>query len=66
VNIEAERIGESTAIRIFGLGEPVQVHAAQQMRRLKTIIVDHHQGRIVPDSMGPFGAGLVLELRSQP
>ena len=66
VNVVVETGGSETVIRIFGLGEPTEVHAPQQMSRLKEIIVEQHDGQISPDSMGPFGTGIVLKLRREP
>ena len=62
VNVEAQSKGENVVVRILGLGEPAKVRAPQETIRLREIFVGQHRGRIVPDSMGPFGTGVVLEL----
>ena len=62
VNLQFSRRESHLVLRIVGLGEPVQVDAPKQTRRFRDLIVGLHRGRVVPDSMGPFGTGYVLEL----
>ena len=66
VNVEMSRTADHVGIRILGLGEPVAVVAHEEMRRCREILVGQHGGHIAPDPIGPFGAGLVIELPCGP
>ncbi|MCA8958071.1 MAG: hypothetical protein KDC87_18490 [Planctomycetes bacterium] len=66
VNVQFEEAGDRAIVRLLGLGEPAPVSAPRESRRLRDLVVGVHGGRIRPDSMGPFGTGLVLELPVEP
>jgi hypothetical protein len=66
VNFQFNSVDERLVVRVLGLGEPTQLAAPEPTRRFREIMVTHHRGHVVPDSMGPFGTGLVIELPTGP
>lgn len=62
INLELKSDLDQVEIRILGLGEPVEISLPDETARLREILVGVHAGRIVPDSLGPFGTGLILRL----
>jgi hypothetical protein len=66
LNLEVTEAGKSLQLRMFGLGETHVVSAPEQMARFRELVVTRHGGRIFPDSHGPSGSGLVVELPTGP
>ena len=66
INIQVVGTPEEARVRMLGLGEPAPVAAAEEMGRIRRILVDEHGGRIVPDALGPGGTGLILALPRKP